>query len=111
LRELERTHAFDRSWLMVVAPTGIGYVNHAAVSALEFLAKGDCATVAMQYAARPSVLSLGQVAEGRAHLRLLLDGIRKRSPNGPRRSDRRSSCSAKSLGAWTSQDPFVGQGT
>ena len=43
MRELERTGAFDRSWLMVASPTGTGYVNYAAPSILEFLTRGDCA--------------------------------------------------------------------
>ena len=66
LRELERTGAFDRSWLMVASPTGTGYVNYAAASILEFLTRGDCATVAMQYSARPSPLSLDRVKRGPA---------------------------------------------
>ena len=61
MRELERTGAFDRAWLMIASPTGTGYVNYAAVSILEFLTRGDCATVAMQYSARPSPLSLDRV--------------------------------------------------
>ena len=61
MEDLERTGAFERSWLLVASPTGTGYVNYAAVTALELLARGDCATVAMQYAARPSVLSLDRV--------------------------------------------------
>ena len=39
LDELERTGAFDRKWLMVDSPTGTGYVNYAAVNALEILAR------------------------------------------------------------------------
>jgi uncharacterized membrane protein len=110
LKDLERTGAFDRSWLMVVSPTGTGYVNYAAVSALEFLARGDCATVAMQYAARPSVLSLSRVAEGRAHMKLLLDGIQARlDARGGKRP--KIVLFGESLGAWTSQDPFVDGGT
>src|SRR6476659_5384261 len=38
LDELERTGAFTRSWLLVASPTGTGYVNYAAVTALELLA-------------------------------------------------------------------------
>ena len=79
IRELERTGAFDREWLLVDLPTGTGYVNYAAVSALEMLARGNSATVAMQYAARPSPLSLDRVGEGRKQARLLLDAISERS--------------------------------
>jgi uncharacterized membrane protein len=111
LRELDRTGAFDREWLMVVSPTGTGYVNYAAVSALEFLSRGDCATVAMQYSARPSPLSLGRVSEGRKHMGMLLDGIRRRLADRPAEKRPRVVLFGESLGAWTSQDPFVGLGT
>ena len=96
MRELERTGAFDRSWLMIASPTGTGYVNYAAVSILEFLTRGDCATVAMQYAARPSPLSLDRVDEGRLHMQLLVCGD-PRSPRAvpARHGARRWCCSAR----------------
>ena len=111
LAELDRSGAFDRKWLLVDSPTGTGYVNYAAVNALEFLSRGDCATVAMQYAAKPSVLSLGQVNEGRRQARLLLDALHARLTAMP--ADRRPKLVlfGESLGAWTSQDPFVDRGT
>jgi uncharacterized membrane protein len=110
LKELERTGAYDRKYLMVVSPTGTGYVNYAAVSTLEFLSRGDCATVAMQYAARPSVLSLDRVKQGRAHMALLLDGIRQRMETMPAEQRPKVVLFGESLGAWTSQDPFVDKG-
>jgi uncharacterized membrane protein len=111
LDELERTRAFDRTWLLLASPTGTGYVNYAAVGALELLARGDCATVAMQYAARPSVLSLGRVQEGRRQARLLITALSRRLADLP--ADRRPKLVlfGESLGAWTSQDPFVDQGS
>ena len=83
MRELERTGAFDRSWLMVASPTGTGYVNYAAASILEFLTRGDCASVAMQYSARPSPLSLDRVKEGRLHTRMLCKAIAERCAQCP----------------------------
>ena len=65
LAEMERAGAFDRSLIMLVSPTGTGYVNYVAVAAAQYLARGDIATVTMQYSKRPSPLSLGKV-EGRA---------------------------------------------
>jgi uncharacterized membrane protein len=111
LDELERTGAFDRKWLLVASPTGTGYVNYAAIGALELLARGDCATVAMQYAARPSVLSLDRVYEGREHTRLLLEAVGARLAQCA--DDRRPKLLlfGESLGAWTSQDAFVDTGT
>lgn len=111
LDELERTGAFERSWLLVASPTGTGYVNYAAVQALELLARGDCATVAMQYAARPSVLSLDRVREGRAQARMLLDALQARMAQIPDGGRPKFVLFGESLGAWTSQDPFVDRGT
>lgn len=111
LAELERTGAFERKYLLVDSPTGTGYVNYAAVGALELLTRGDCASAAMQYAARPSVLSLDRVSEGRGQARLLLDALHARLQEIP--EDRRPKLVlfGESLGAWTSQDPFVDRGT
>jgi uncharacterized membrane protein len=111
LADLERTGAFERSWLLVASPTGTGYVNYAAVTALELLTRGDCATVAMQYAARPSVLSLDRVAEGRAQARMLLDALQARLAQIPEARRPKFLLFGESLGAWTSQDPFVDRGT
>ena len=111
LRELERTHAFDREWLLIDLPTGTGYVNYAAVSVLEMLSRGNCATVAMQYAARPSPLSLDRVGEGHKQARLLVDAISERLRGMPVESRPKVVLFGESLGAWTSQDAFLDQGT
>jgi uncharacterized membrane protein len=110
LDELDRTSAWDRSWLMVASPTGTGQMNAAASAAFEVLTRGDCAIAGMQYAARPSFLSLDRVAEGRAQCRLLLDAIAKRTDAlGGRRP--KIVLFGESLGAWTSQDAVMGRGT
>lgn len=111
MQELDRTHAFERAWLMVALPTGTGYVNYAAASTFELLTRGDCATLAMQYAARPSPLSLDRVAEGRHQARLLLDAIRARMQTIPPARRPKLLLFGESLGAWTSQDAFMGHGT
>ena len=112
MRELERTNAFDREWLLIDLPTGTGYVNYAAVSVLEMLARGNCATVAMQYAARPSPLSLDRVGEGHKQARLLIDAISRAARATCRPSARpKVVLFGESLGAWTSQDAFLDQGT
>ena len=111
MRELDRTHAFDREWLLIDLPTGTGYVNYAAVSVLEMLSRGNCATVAMQYAARPSPLSLDRVGEGHRHARRLVDAIAERLRGMPVASRPKVVLFGESLGAWTSQDAFLDQGT
>ena len=64
LAELERTGAFDRELLMVISPTGTGYVNYVAVETTAYLTRGNMASVTMQYSLRPSPLSLGPGRRG-----------------------------------------------
>ena len=58
LEELKRTGAFDRSILIVAVPTGSGMIDPAALDTVEYLHRGDIATVAMQYSYLASWLSL-----------------------------------------------------
>jgi uncharacterized membrane protein len=110
LAEMERTGAFDRSLIMLVSPTGLGYVNYVAVAAAQYLSRGDMATVTMQYSNRPSPLSLGRVGRAREQNRLLWLRIleRIRRTDGPRP---RVVLFGESLGAHTSQDVFLHWGT
>jgi uncharacterized membrane protein len=50
----EEAGGLARSTVLVAVPTGSGWVNQAAVGALEHLVHGDVATVVLQYAQRPS---------------------------------------------------------
>src|SRR5262249_25483444 len=49
LDELKRQHGFDRSILIVITPTGTGWIDPAAMGTVEYLHHGDIASVAMQY--------------------------------------------------------------
>ncbi len=109
--ELERTGAFERSLLMVVSPTGTGYVNYVAVEAAEYLARGDVASVTLQYSERPSVMSLDRVWEGRRQNRALLDAIGDRLQRTAPGRRPRVVLFGESLGAHTSQDAFLHEGT
>lgn len=78
LQELIRVGAFDRSVLSVAVPTGTGFMDEAAIATLEFLHRGDVATVALQYSYMQSPFSLifepGYGAEAaRALLRTVYD--------------------------------------
>jgi uncharacterized membrane protein len=55
--ELERTGAFERSFLMVAAATGTGWVEPQGVDSLEYLHHGDTASVALQFAYTPSFVT------------------------------------------------------
>ena len=111
IAELRRTGAFDRSLLMVISPTGTGYVNYVAVETAAYLTRGDLASVAMQYSLRPSPLSLDRVAEGRKHYRMLIDAIHNTLGERPPAKRPRVVLFGESLGAWTSQDAFAHRGT
>jgi uncharacterized membrane protein len=111
IAELRRTGAFDRSLLMVISPTGTGYVNYVAVESTAYLTRGDLASVTVQYSLRPSALSLDRVAEGRHHFRMLVDAIHDTLAERPPERRPRVVLFGESLGAWTSQDAFAHRGT
>ncbi|HET8971142.1 MAG TPA: alpha/beta-hydrolase family protein [Candidatus Nanopelagicales bacterium] len=111
LAELDRTGGWDRSLLMLISPTGTGYVNYVAVAAVQYLTLGDVATVTMQYSKRPSPLSLGKVSEAREQNRLLWLRIAERVRDLPVDSRPRVVLFGESLGAHTSQDAFLHWGT
>jgi uncharacterized membrane protein len=49
LEEMKRAGAFERSVLVVITPTGTGWVDPAALNSLEYLHHGNVASVALQY--------------------------------------------------------------
>jgi uncharacterized membrane protein len=58
LDELKRQHGFERKVLVVITPTGTGWIDPAAMDTVEYLHHGDVASVAMQYSYLNSPLSL-----------------------------------------------------
>src|SRR5580704_3322043 len=58
LDELQRQHGFDRSALIIITPTGTGWIDPAAMDSVEYLHDGDIASVAMQYSYLNSPMSL-----------------------------------------------------
>ncbi len=110
LEELDRTGAFDRSYLLLVSPTGTGWVDHTVVEAAELMTRGDIATCCIQYARSPSFLAVQQVALGRAQFRLLLWGIRERLRDRPPKKRPKVLVFGESLGAWTASDVVMYQG-
>jgi uncharacterized membrane protein len=111
MKELQRTGAFERKLLVAVSPTGTGYVNYAAAECWEYFTLGDCATVTLQYSKRPSPMSLDRVWEGRKQFRMLLASIRRELYKRDPASRPRLVVFGESLGAHTSQDAFLNEGT
>jgi uncharacterized membrane protein len=110
LAELDRTGAFDRSHLLLISPTGTGWVDHTLIETAEFLTRGDIATCCIQYGRYPSFLSVQKVALGQGQFRLLLWGIKQRLAERPPERRPRVLVFGESLGAWTSSDVVMFQG-
>ncbi len=58
LAELLRVDAFSRRVLVLITPTGTGWVDPASIETLEFLQHGDIASVAAQYSYLSSPLAI-----------------------------------------------------
>lgn len=58
LEELQRVGAFERSVLIIITPTGTGWVDPGAIDTVEYLHRGDIASVAVQYSYLASAISL-----------------------------------------------------
>jgi uncharacterized membrane protein len=104
LTELEALGAYDRSVIMVAAPTGVGYVNYSFAEALEYLTRGDCAIIVPQYALVPSALALNKTNAGVRMQTLILEGIRDRIAGLPEGSRPRLLQFGESLGAQVALD-------
>lgn len=77
--ELERAGGFDRAALVMIAPTGTGWVDPYAIDPVEFLFNGDSAAVAIQYSHLPSwVLLIGNQDLAIESSRALFEEVRQR---------------------------------
>jgi len=119
LQELERQGGFKRSLLVVVVPTGTGWVDPAAMDTLEYLHDGDVASVALQYSYLSSWLSLLVEPEnGQDAARALFQAVYDHWKTLPKDRRPRLYLHGLSLGALNSQlstdiydvvaDPFQG---
>ena len=111
LAELHRTGGFDRKYLLLVCATGTGWVDQTMIESAELFAKGDIASVCIQYGRYPSFLSLQKIALGRAQFRQLLLGVRMRLSDRPPEARPKVLVFGESLGAWSSSDVIMHQGS
>ncbi len=109
--ELERLGAFERSHLLLVSPTGTGWVDQTMIETAEFLARGDIATACIQYGRGPSFLELQKVHLGRAQFRGLLWAVKMRLAGMPAEQRPKVFVFGESLGAWSSSDVMMHQGS
>ncbi|MFP4553194.1 MAG: alpha/beta-hydrolase family protein [Actinomycetota bacterium] len=107
LEEMERLGAFERKHLLLVSPTGTGWVDHTMVETAEILTRGDIATVCIQYGKAPSFLEIHGVALGRSQFRQLLWGVRQRLLGVPEADRPKVMVFGESLGAWSSSDVIM----
>jgi uncharacterized membrane protein len=99
--ELERTGAFEREILLLVAPTGTGWIDPYAVSPLEYMYNGDTAAVAVQYSHLPSwVLMIGNQDRAVEASRAMFEAVRDRLEQLPESSRPRLLLYGESLGSF-----------
>jgi uncharacterized membrane protein len=110
LEELSRLGAFDRKYLLLFSPTGTGWVDQTMIESAEIFARGDIATVCIQYGRSPSFLAVQKVALGRQQFRQLLWGINQRLAERPPEMCPKILVFGESLGAWSSSDVVMHQG-
>lgn len=104
LDELDRVGGFDRSVLVVITPTGTGWIDPAAMDAVEFLHSGDIASVALQYSYLSSPLSLlVQPEYGAEAARALFTAVYAHWTTLPKDSRPRLYLHGLSLGAMNSE--------
>jgi uncharacterized membrane protein len=107
LEELVRVGGFRRSVLVLVTPTGTGWVDPAALEPLEYLQRGGVASVAAQYSYLPSPLALiAEAAYGAETARALFREVYGYWTRLPRDARPRLYLHGASLGALNSELSF-----
>jgi uncharacterized membrane protein len=110
LDELDRLGAFDREYLLLVCPTGTGWVDQTMIESAELLTRGDIATACIQYGRGPSFLEVQKVHLGRTQFRGLLWGVKMRLDGMPQEKRPKVLVFGESLGSWSSSDVVMHQG-
>lgn len=111
-QELKRLGAFDRSHLVVMSPTGTGWINLVALQAIELLTRGDVSIASIQYSTLPSTLSLDKLDDQKEGLTVLYSLIREEVDARKARGESVPEVLAfgESLGAWGTQDMLLDKG-
>ena len=103
LAELIRIGGFDRGNLVIATPTGTGWIDPESQTALEYVLRGDVATVSVQYSYLASWLALlADPAYGVETARAVFAAIYEHWRNLPRDSRPRLYLHGLSLGAFNS---------
>ena len=103
--ELRRLGGFERSVLVVAMPTGSGWLDPGGVDTLDYITRGDVATVSVQYSYLPSHVSVVvDRTHGVAESRALFDLVYRHWTTLPRDARPRLYLHGLSLGAFLSQE-------
>ncbi|HZA10364.1 alpha/beta hydrolase [Mycobacterium sp.] len=106
--ELDRTHAWDRTLLVIVPTTGTGWVDPAAARSIESMYNGDTALVGMQYSYLTSWISfLADQQNALEAGRAMVDKIHDRWLRQPRDHRPKLVLYGESLGAMAGQGAFA----
>ncbi|MEX0616655.1 MAG: alpha/beta-hydrolase family protein [Candidatus Woykebacteria bacterium] len=107
MREFERTRAFERSVVVMFTPSGSGWVNPVGVESVEFVTRGDSASVSLQYSNNQPILQYirDRGMPARAS-NLLFSKIRSRLNQVPEVARPKLYVYGESLGSLGSQEMF-----
>jgi uncharacterized membrane protein len=100
LDEMERLGGFERRFVMVVSPTGRGYVHPIPAETAELITHGDVAIVAVQYHDDQTLRAVRKLDQAADAHRLLVQELVQRMPA-------KVCVYGESLGAWASQEALV----
>lgn len=107
LEELKRVGGFERSVLILITPTGTGWVDPGGINSVEFLHRGDIASVAAQYSYLPSPIALmTEDAYGRESAEALFRAVYGHWRQLPKESRPKLYLFGLSLGALNSDRSF-----
>ncbi|WP_297624489.1 alpha/beta hydrolase [Nocardia sp.] len=109
VRELDRTHAWERQVVVVVTTTGTGWVDSTTAAAIEYMYGGNSAIAATQYSYLPSVLSFLSDKQKAADAgRLLVHAVHERWATLPPDHRPKLLVYGESLGSQGSEAAFTG---
>ncbi|SHE51757.1 Uncharacterized membrane protein [Microbulbifer donghaiensis] len=107
LEELKRVGGFERATLVLITPTGTGWVDPGGINSVEFLHRGNIASVAAQYSYLPSPIALmTEDAYGRETAEALFQSIYGHWRQLPREARPKLYLFGLSLGALNSDRSF-----
>lgn len=105
--ELERFGGFQRKAILVVVPTGTGWINEQIVQPVEYFHSGDAATVAVQYSHLPSPLAfLAETDAAGDTGRALVHAVRDRISELPEAERPALLVAGESLGSFGGSQAF-----